>query len=309
MNTVATTLPRRRFLQTGFTLTATGLLVPRRLLAAPPTNDPAAKLGFAWTAKLRWDQVLDLTSVAGAGEFWDTRLDAAQATLAAKGGGVVFFPPGTYRFKDDIKLRSGIVLRGAEPVGATSARDEMFSPPSKILFPRYTPSFTGSGTPKETAFKGIVLTEPATAADCGVVYLDLDNGHINLPETEEHQCGARRLVLGCVVRNAAGIMAEVPSAKDNQPGWLRFTHKFRSAIRVHASEHGLIANCRIPKSGEANFVMKDFPLEDRAKKLVPFDVLFDYDNRPGIYLNHHCVGGAGGSGNDGTPETHPWGFR
>ena len=26
-------------------------------------------------------------------------------------------------------------------------------------------------------------------------------------------------------------------------------------------------------------------------------------------MNHHCVGGPGGSGNDGTPTTHPWGFR
>ena len=55
--------------------------------------------------------------------------------------------------------------------------------------------------------------------------------------------------------------------------------------------------------------MHDYPLLDRQKKLVPFDVEFDYDNRPGIYVNHHCIGGAGGSGDDGTPETHPWGFR
>jgi hypothetical protein len=300
---------RRAFLETSFTLTAAGLLVPGRLLAALPTSNPAAKLGFAWTDKLRWDHVLDVTTVAGAGQFWDARVDAAQAQLAAKGGGVLFFPAGSYRFKDDLKLQSGIVLRGAEPVGATSAHDEKFSPPSQLEFPRYLPSFTGNGTPKETAFKGIVLADPATAANCGVVHLRIENGYINLPEGPEHRCDPHRLVLGCLLRNAAGIMDEVPSAKDNQPGWLRYPHKFRAAIRVHASEHALIANNRIPKSGEANFVMRDYPLEDRAKKLVPFDVLFDYDNRPGIYLNHHCVGGAGGSGNDGTPETHPWGFR
>ena len=55
----------------------------------------------------------------------------------------------------------------------------------------------------------IVLAEPASAANCGVVHLDLNHGYINLPETEDHQCGANRLVLGCVVRNAAGVMAEV----------------------------------------------------------------------------------------------------
>ena len=38
-------------------------------------------------------------------------------------------------------------------------------------------------------------------------------------------------------------------------------------------------------------------------------MVFDYDNRPGLYVNHYCVGGSGGSGDDGTPESHPFGFR
>jgi hypothetical protein len=38
-------------------------------------------------------------------------------------------------------------------------------------------------------------------------------------------------------------------------------------------------------------------------------VVFDYDNRPGIYANHSSLGGPGGQGPDGTPETHPQGFR
>jgi hypothetical protein len=38
-------------------------------------------------------------------------------------------------------------------------------------------------------------------------------------------------------------------------------------------------------------------------------VIFDYDNRAGIYLNHYGIGGPGGQGPDGTPETYPHGFR
>ena len=40
----------------------------------------------------------------------------AQAQLAAKGGGVVCFRPGLYRFTDSIRLKDGLVLRGADPL-------------------------------------------------------------------------------------------------------------------------------------------------------------------------------------------------
>jgi hypothetical protein len=223
---------------------------------------------------------------------------------------VIFFPAGTYRFRRDIRLLGGVILRGAEPDGATAAKDAAFAPPSKIEFPKYVPSFSGSGAPVDTAFKGISLADPATAANCGVVHLSINRGCIEFTEAEGHRCGGNRFVFGCVLRNAAGVMAEIPNAQQNHPAWLRYTHKFRSAIRVQAAENALVANNRIAKSGDDNFVMKDYPLVDpRAKKVVPFDVEFDFDNRPGIYVNHHCIGGAGGSGDDGTPETHPWGFR
>jgi hypothetical protein len=161
---------------------------------------------------------------------------------------VVFFPAGSYRFRSDIRLLNGVILRGAEPAGATSARDEKFSPPSRIEFPKYTPTFTGSGAPVDAAFKGIVLAEPATAANCGVVHLALNRGCVTLAEADGHRCGANRFVFGCVLRNAAGVMTEVPNAQQNQPAWLRYTHKFRPAIRVHASENALVANNHLPKS-------------------------------------------------------------
>jgi hypothetical protein len=303
-------LARREFLSSAFVLSAAGLWLPSVGRAAPaPTNNPLKRLQAGWTDKLHWDRALDLTMVPGAGEFWDERLERAQQAVVANGGGVVFFPAGVYRFRDDIRLRSGVILRGAEPTEGTSAHDERFAPPARLEFPKYTPVFTGNGAPVDTAFKGIVLAEPASATDCGVVHLALNRGHIGLGEAEGHRCGANRFVFGCTLRNAAGAMAEVPNAKENQPGWLRYPHKFRPAIRVHAAENALVANNRIPRSGEDNFVMKDYPLLDRKKQRVLFDVEFDYDNRPGIYVNHHCLGGAGGSGDDGTPETHPWGFR
>ncbi|MBN2505804.1 MAG: hypothetical protein JXQ71_03825 [Verrucomicrobia bacterium] len=303
-------LNRRRFIGSALALGAAGLWRPKFGRAAVmPTADPARGFGVGWTRRLRWDAVVDITAVPGGGEFWDERLEHAQEAVVARGGGVVFFPAGAYAFQADIRLRSGVLLRGAELPPGVTARDEGFLPPSRLEFPKYAPRFSGSGAPVDGAFKGIVLAEPATAADCGVVHLAINRGHIALGEAEGHCCGANRLVIGCLLRNAAGVMLEVPDARHNQPAWLRYTHKFRSAIRVHASENALVAGNRLPKSGDDNFILRGYPLLDRSKKGVRFDVEFDYDNRPGIYVNHHCIGGAGGSGADGTPETHPWGFR
>ena len=218
-------LARRRFIHSAVVLGAAGLWLPRwARAAAMPNTNPTRDLRLAWTDKLRWDFAVDITSVAGAGEFWDERLEQAQRAVVAKGGGVVFFPAGTYRFAGDIKLHSGAILRGSEPEGTTSAREEKFSLPSKLEFPKYTPGFTGSGTPVDAAFKGIVLADPATAANCGVVHLALNRGCITFAEADGHRCGANRLVFGCVLRNAAGVMAEVPNAQQNQPAWLRYTH-------------------------------------------------------------------------------------
>lgn len=277
--------------------------------AAPPADNPLAALKLAWTARLPWDRTLDITTMAGEGEFWDARLEAAQARLVHQGGGVIYFPPGEYRFQEDIRLRNGIILRGAPPERVARAHEAKFAPPARLEFPRYQPIFSANGTPVSTAFKGIVLGDPATAANCGVVHLSLNRGYINLGEGEGRHCGANRLVFGCLIRNAAGVEPGIPAADGSQPGWLRYPAKFRAAIRVHAAENALVANNRLPKSGDDNFLMKEYPLLDRKKQTVMFEVLFDYDNRPGIYVNHHCLGGQGGSGQDGTPESHPWGFR
>jgi hypothetical protein len=96
-----------------------------------------------------------------------------------------------------------------------------------------------------------------------------------------------------------------------QKPWQRYTATWeRAAIHVYSAENALVANNRLPHSGEANFTMNGYLMLDRARKPVTVDgVVFDYDNRAGIYLNHYGIGGPGGEGPDGTPETHPYGFR
>ena len=300
-------IPRRDFL-TATAAAASLFLRPERVFAGEvPTGDPAAHLNLPWTGRFPWENVVDVTMFDG--RNWSERLAAAQDVVAGMGRGVVYFPAGTYEFRDHVKIKDGVVLRGADPRGATSATSDGYAPPTRFEFPRYEPSFRGEGTPIDTAFKGIHLENPARGGHTGVVNIAINRGHIPLGEGEDHHCGAGRIVFGCVLRNAAAADPAVPSIADGQHAWQRFTARHHAAIDVKAAENLLIANNRLPKSGDDNFVMNGFVLK-KSRGVVPvYDVAFDYDNRPGLYVNHYCVGGAGGSGNDGTPETHPYGFR
>lgn len=301
---------RRKFL--GATAAgASALLMPERLFAEDvPTTNPTASLQITWTNELAWDNVVDISTIDGSGKYWDQRLAAAQQQLTRHGQrGVIFFPAGEYHFENHIYLLDGVVLRGATPRGADSAHSEQYHPPTRFEFPRYQPSFKGAGTPIDTAFKGIYLKSPETAGHCGVVNVAINRGHIHFGESEDHRCGGKRIVFGCMLRNAAVADPRIPSKKVTQHAWQRFTSRHHAAIDVKGSQNILIANNRLPVSGDDNFIMKGFLLKPARGSADRYDVEFDYDNRPGLYVSHYCVGGVGGSGKDGTPETHPWGFR
>jgi len=301
-------MDRRRFL----TLAAGGasalVVTPwTTLLAAEAPKDcPVPQPRDRWLDDIRWDNVLSIEAIKG--DDTDTRAAAGIATLAAQGGGVLYFPPGVYQFKQSIQLATGVVLRGADPKVVARATEERYDPPTRFEFPRFKFSADGDGMPIDTAFKGIYLADPSQGANTGVVNVDINRGHIHLGEGDEHTCGGHRIVYGCALRNAAAADARVPDVKAGQHPWQRFTHRHHAAIDVHG-HNLLIANNRLPRSGDDNFVMKGFKLKPARGNDPVYDVTFDYDNRPGLYINHHCVGGAGGSGNDGTPESHPFGFR
>jgi hypothetical protein len=299
---------RREFLVATATGVAT-LLLPDWARASDdaPRSDPARHLKLPWTAGFKWDNVVDITRCPG--DDWHAKLAAAQQAVVAMGGGVVYFPPGTYTFRDSIRIRDGVVLRGADPGMVASAHSEHYDPPTRFEFPRYEPLLEGDGTPIDRAFKGIYLENPASGAYTGVVHISIQRGHIHLGEGEGHRCGGNRMVFGCVLRNAAVADPAVPYLADGQHAWQRFTARHHAAIDVKAAENLLVANNRLPRSGDDNFVMRGYVLRKVRDRVPVFDVTFDYDNRPGLYVNHHCVGGPGGSGNDGTPETHPHGFR
>ena len=277
--------------------------------ASVPADDPAARYGLPWTGRIPWSSCVNIADFKGDSAL--ERFRAAQEAAVSRGGGVVYFPPGTYGFGDSIVLKGGVVIRGADPQGVTDARQEKYDPPTRFEFPRYVPLLEGEGTPVSSAFKGIVLEDPASASNCGVVNVAINRGHILMGEGADHQAGRNRIVYGCVLRNAAAASKEIPDLSIGQHPWQRYTDRFHAAIRVNTAENLLVANNRIPESGEENFLMKGYVLAGRKKEktVPPPGVLFDYDNRPGIAANDYGIGGAGADPPDGTPQTHPHGFR
>lgn len=277
----------------------------------PPTDNPAATLykdqAPAWTGELKWANVVSIGEFAGA--TVDEQLRKAQEALKAKGGGVVYFPAGTYAFKDHVLLEDGIVVRGAPPQGVTDAKDEKYDPPTKFELPRYNPVFEGQGTPVEAAFKGVRLADPVGGRLAGIVDVALDHAHVELGTGRDFSAtfeagrrGGKLVVLGCLLKNAAIPDPAIPMLKipktetDFQHAWQRWTHRHHAAIEVYTGRQVLIANNRLPASGEDNFVMKDYKLcnntsdgqwlRDPAKlKVLSAEVTFDFDNRPGISVN------------------------
>lgn len=285
------------------------MLCPGVVSAAPaPRDNPTAHLKLGWTSKLKWDNTIDITAVAGAD--WAERLENAQRKLAAKGGGVVYFPAGDYYFADSIRLDDGVILRGARPAGTSSAKENEYEPPTRFTFPRFVRSLSGDGTGIETAFKGIYLKDPATASNCGIVGINMNRGHINLGQADGYKCGRNRMVFGCMLRNAAIAEPGVPDLSIGQKPWQRFTKWHWAAVSVKTYENALLANNRLAPSDQS-YLMKGYVIKARDKKIgtKEFDVWFDYDFRPGLECNDACIGAPGGDEPGGTPETHPWGFR
>ncbi|MEO8615490.1 MAG: right-handed parallel beta-helix repeat-containing protein [Luteolibacter sp.] len=284
------------------------LLQPQMLIAENLVDDPATSMHLPWTAGLKWSQVLDISTIPGSDV--DMKLATAQQQLSAKGGGVVYFPPGLYKFKQSILLKDGIILRGATPAAPGDARKESYQLSSHFEFPKYEFKDSGDGTPLDTAFKAIEVENPSSSSNTGVVNLDINRGHILFKQAEDGSSGKNRLVFGCVLHNTAFADPGIPDAKVGQKPWQRYTWRFGAAIDVKSSENLLVANNRMPKSGDDDFKMNGYVVLDNKKQPFPIDgVPFDYDNRTGIYANHESLGGPGGIGPDGTPETNPLGFR
>ena len=274
-----------------------------------PDNNPVAKYNLEWTDGFQWQNVLSIKDAEG--NNLNEKFENAQNQLVRKGGGVIFFPAGTYYFLDHIKLKSGIVIRGVDPVNSEKhnpivpgeypkpfidAREPRYTLGTYFKFPEYNPVLTGDGTDVHTAFKGIRAANPGDANFIGIVNIHIDHGHIALGErdamTGNYKNGVMNgnfLVYGCILKHSAVVSSQIP--RGFQHPWQRWIARDYGAVTIYGCENILVANNRIPESIDANFLMPGYRLYPDKTEMendgstVETDVWFDYENRTGIRVN------------------------
>ncbi len=112
--------------------------------AADPTDNPVATFysgpeGYpAWTDEVNWRHVINMkTYTKGKTEF--EKFEKARDELS-EGGGVLYYPAGTYDFSNKLPGRGlmlvhGVVIRGEAPAGHPVAADGKLELPTKFIFP------------------------------------------------------------------------------------------------------------------------------------------------------------------------------
>ena len=302
-------------------LTFVTLLVTLGVVAATPSNgtcgsksggpldNPIATLygngTYPWAdTMVNWSCVYNVKDYGGS-------FDSAQKAATSNGGGVVYFPAGSYTFKANIMIESNVVIRG-EPTT---------TPAKKGTSP-------GSLAPK-TVFKctfgqhmGIVNKDPK-GMNFGVINVELDACAVMFwPGLKSSSSslkgywwtaedvvgmGANKVVMGNKIHD---VTYEHPDPDDTSSK-IVWPWSFSTAIACYSDNNTLVANNLISKSTTS---MKTTVTLDGDKVTVPYLA----DNRYGIDVNQIMLGAVIGhyAGHQcpsapGTliPSCAPWYFR
>jgi Pectate lyase superfamily protein len=286
------------------------LLVCTRLVAQSVDNPYRTQyLGNSnnlhWTDTLKWANVVSVTSngaIPGDGQSDQAAVQQTINTVASQGGGVVYFPAGTYNFTDSLLVKTGVVLRGFTPL-ITSALDTNYRPASILEFPEFvfdSLANGGTGNNVKNAFKCIVQEE--NAHDIGLVNLDINRARIifqpwqwqlksNLRATTYYPIDTvyNVLIMGVRSNNTAAPSPNIPDA--TQKPWQQFSWRFASNISVFVSHNAIINNNRLNDNVTDSYNQPGYVTKTRSGitcQVFPADgsgAAFSYTNHYGISLN------------------------
>jgi hypothetical protein len=131
-----------------FAMAVTCIAAAVAIAGEPPTDNPVATYygndaGWpAWTDRIRWDRVIDMAAYANGRTAFE-KFENARDDLAARGGGVLYYPAGTYDFSDGpfdgpggrgLMLKPGVVIRGETPKGRPKATAGRLDLPTTFVF-------------------------------------------------------------------------------------------------------------------------------------------------------------------------------
>ncbi len=257
---------------------------------APQDNPIATKYkdnAFAWTKNIKWNCVYNIKDFPAS--TIDASFNAARDAASANGGGVVYFPGGTYNFADNIYLKDGVVIRGDTPA-VNDAKSSSYNPATKLVFPQYKPSLSGNGTPNTTAFKKILTTNPSKDSNIGVVNVDINRGAIEFSSAEnsDNNTNQNIIVFGVISNNVADPEPRVPESFQNP--WQRFSNRFAANIKIQSFANVLISNNRLNDAATDNFNQPNYIIKQlRGNSTVTYPegekAKFNYTDHYGISLN------------------------
>lgn len=231
-----------------------------------------------WTDTLRWKNVTDASRVDSLvdskGHVDPHRLEKTMNIISAAGGGVLYFKAGDYYFDYNITVPGTVVLRGANPP-VRDAKKAGYRPPTKFNFPKYVPTFTGSGTPDSTAFKTIALY---AGNSVGIVNIDVNRASIFVP----FFASPNVIVFGLRLNNAQDVRTPF-LAKSKNHAWERYPTGDNANLVVSYS-NAVVANCRVNDAITDDFDMPDFLTNDGY--VLPV-VKFEYAFQIGMRINPH----------------------
>ena len=158
-------------------------------MADAPTDNPVATFydgpeGYpAWTSGIRWSQIIDMSQY-DKGKTNFERFENARDELAASGGGVLYYPAGTYDFSDGpfdgpdgrgLMLKSGVVIRGEAPVGKPlAAKDGKLPLKTKFVFGLQKKG--GGEVPRDWNLIGLLPSKgrgPASVQNVGIAWVHI----------------------------------------------------------------------------------------------------------------------------------------
>lgn len=266
-----------------------------------PTDDPVAAMygdAYSWASTMvNWANVFDVSD-------YNFNFDRAQDAAVKVGGGVIFFPAGTYDFSSNIQLKSNVVIRGVPDTRAAKNGKAVGKLAPKTVFRCPDKSHLG------------ILNYDANAQNLGIVNVDLQGCAVMLwpkltPEplsmkdywyhaTEVEGMGSNKLVLGCRVRDVSLDNPDPSLTSANGAVW---PWRFSTSIAVYSDQDALVANNLVAKADASSIT------DVAGFAGVPYP----YDNRYGIDVNQVLLGGVVGKTSGGpckaNPQNSPYYFR
>jgi hypothetical protein len=290
-----------------------------------PTDSPAAtqygKGVYPWADSLvQWQCVYNIKDYPASSD--DASFVAAQKDAVAGGGGVIYFPAGSYSFTTNLMLASNVVIRGAPTTApAKSGKNPgSLAPATKFLCPSRSHLGIFSLGANNT---GVVNIDSTCAI---MLWPELNPGGQTFSwptDFENYWFGAKsintlggaKLVLGNLMHD---ISFGYPAPGRPASGQNTFPWVFSTAIAAYSMENALVANNLVRQSDD---IKSPVTLQLKAKNgtMVHVNTVYPTDDRYGIDVNVELIGAVssaavnpGGSCEPSwgslTPQCFPWLF-